>query len=61
MNEKVTVNETANLYISKAITLLEKACQLREYCDNCPFRAKGNPRPKCAMETMIETVKQNLH
>lgn len=37
MKHEITRDNTAATYIGKAMNLLETACHLYEFCDNCPM------------------------
>lgn len=58
----VTAEETAHTYIGKAVTLLETACKLYEFCDLCPLlNIETRKCGKTHIQKLLEINTQQNH
>ena len=57
MKNNPTPEQVANNYISKAVTLLNNACYLFQFCDGCPMR--NVETGKCALSPLKDTLEIN--
>lgn len=57
MKIEVTPSEAAAVYVGKAVSLLETACELVDHCGVCPLY--NGPSAKCAKGVLKDTLIRN--